>query len=198
MLTRSWFGRGAAEVARDLVGAIIAVDGENAEPVRARVVETEAYLGADDPASHAHRGRTARNQVMFGPPGHLYVYLSYGLHHCANVVCGQEGIAAAVLLRAAEVLEGEAAIRSRRGLPGQSGDAARLLRGPGNLCQGLGIGLGENGVDVCGGSRIQLWSAPAPAPILCGPRVGISRAAELPLRFWWAGHPAVSAARRIP
>ncbi len=197
-MARADLARGAAEVARDLVGALVVADPGTAAEVRARIVEVEAYLGQEDPASHAFRGPTPRASIMFGPPGRLYVYLSYGMHHCANVVCGPDGSAAAVLLRAAEVIAGAAVVRARRGpavLP------QRLLSGPGNLCRGLGIGTVDNGADLCLPGRLQLERRPQPPPVSSGPRVGISRATDLPLRFWWTGHPAVSrtpAQRRGP
>ncbi len=161
--------------------------------MRARLVEVEAYLGQDDPASHAFRGPTPRARIMFGEAGHLYVYLSYGVHHCANVVCGPAGTAAAVLLRAARVEHGEPVVRARR--PG-SVPAAPPLSGPGNLCRGLGIGFADNGSDICGSGRMHFEAAPAGIPISSGPRVGISRATDRPLRFWWTGEAAVSGARR--
>ncbi len=180
-------------MARSLLGALLVADSGTSEEVRARIVEVEAYLGEDDPASHAGRGPTPRSAIMFGPPGHLYVYFSYGMHHCANIVCGPDGTAAAVLLRAAAVEGGEEVVRARRGvIPA----AARLLSGPGNLCRGLGIGSGDNGADLCGGvGRFHVEAAEAPVPVSAGPRVGISRAVEWPLRFLWRGHPAVSAAQ---
>jgi DNA-3-methyladenine glycosylase len=180
------------EVARDLVGALLVADAGTPDEVRARIVEVEAYLGEDDPASHAFRGPTARASIMFGRPGRLYVYLSYGVHHCANVVCRPEGTAAAVLLRAAGAERGEAVVRARRG---RAAASARLLSGPGNLCRGLAIGAGDNGADLCAAGRFHLEAAAAAPPLSNGPRVGISRAADLPLRFWWSGHPAVSATR---
>jgi DNA-3-methyladenine glycosylase len=182
-------------VARDLVGAVLIADPGTPDEVRARLVEVEAYLGEDDPASHAHRGPTPRSSIMFGPPGHLYVYLSYGVHHCANVVCGAEGTAAAVLLRAAIVDSGAAVVRERRSTPA-GGD--RLLSGPGNLCRGLAITAADNGLDLCGGGRIRLEQSPDVPALSVGPRVGISRAADLPLRFWWTGHPAVSGRPATP
>jgi DNA-3-methyladenine glycosylase len=129
---------------------------------------------------------------MFGPPGHLYVYFSYGMHHCANVVCGPEGTAAAVLLRAATVERGEPVVRGRRG---ETVTGSRLLSGPGNLCRGLAIDAADNGVDLCQSGRFRLEAASMTPPLSAGPRVGISRAADVPLRFWWTGHPAVSAGR---
>ncbi len=176
-------------MARELVGASIVVDAGSPQEVRARLVEVEAYMGQDDPASHAFRGPTPRASIMFGPAGHLYVYLSYGMHHCANVVCGPDGTAAAVLLRAATVTAGEALVRSRRG---PAPRPVRLLSGPGNLCRGLAIGGADNGADLCGPGRVHLEKALEPVAVSTGPRVGISRAADLPLRFWWTGHPAVS------
>jgi DNA-3-methyladenine glycosylase len=176
-------------VAPDLLGAVIVADGGTDDEVRARIVEVEAYLGSDDPASHAFRGPTRRAAIMFGEPGHLYVYLSYGMHHCANVVCAPAGSASAVLLRAATVEHGEAAVRRRRG---DTIAAARLLSGPGNLCRGLAIALADNGVDLLGVGRVHVESGGGPVPVSAGPRVGISHAVQLPLRFWWTGHPAVS------
>jgi DNA-3-methyladenine glycosylase len=179
------------DVAHDLIGAMIVADAGGAEEVRACVVEVEAYLGRQDPASHAFRGPTARASIMFGEAGHLYVYLSYGMHHCANVVCESDGTAAAVLLRAATVTRGEAVVRTRRG-PAVSSE--RLLSGPGNLCRGLAIDVRDNGADVCGPGRIQLEARAGEPPVSSGPRVGISRATDLALRFWWTGHPSVSRA----
>jgi len=184
-------------VARDLVGCSLLVDAGTPAEVRARIVEVEAYLGTDDEASHAHRGPTPRAAIMFGEPGHLYVYLSYGVHHCANLVTEVEGTAGAVLLRAAAVESGEATVRDRRRRgAAREQPAAALLRGPGNLCSGLGVDLGDNGIDVCApGSRLAVLAAPAPAPLASGPRVGITRNADPLLRFAWRGDPAVSAPR---
>ena len=176
-------------VARDLLNASIVADPGTADEVRARIVEVEAYLGEDDPASHAYRGPTPRSSIMFGPPGHLYVYLSYGVHYCANLVCGEVGSAAAVLLRAAALESGEPVVRARRATtPARD----RLLSGPGNLCRGLAITAVDNDLDVCDGGRIRLELPGGAVPVSLGPRVGITRAADLPLRFWWTGHPAVS------
>jgi DNA-3-methyladenine glycosylase len=166
-------------------------------------VEVEAYLGLSDPASHAYRGPTPRAGIMFGPPGHLYVYLSYGVHHCANLVTEADGVAGAVLLRAAAVERGEETVRERRAA--YRSNLARiipvheLLRGPGNVCRGLGVALGDNGLDVCSAtSRVEVWEPPVPrsrVAVVRGPRVGISAATELPLRFAVRGHPAVSPPR---
>lgn len=181
------------DVAHDLVGAQIVADAGSADEVRACIVEVEAYLGQEDPASHAFRGPTPRASIMFGQAGHLYVYLSYGMHHCANVVCGPDGAAAAVLLRAATVTRGEAVVRARRG---PAATSERLLSGPGNLCRGLAIAGGDNGADLCRPGRLHLEARSGEAPVSSGPRVGITRAADLPLRFWWTGHPAASRAPR--
>ena len=191
-MSRAFLARDAADVAPDLVGAVIVTDAGTSSEVRARIVEVEAYRGVDDPASHAFRGPTPRAAIMFGEPGHLYVYFSYGMHYCANVVCAPLGTAAAVLLRSAVVERGEDTVRSRRG---HSPTTARLLSGPGNLCKGLGLGASDNGADLCGDGRVHLEATAAAVALLTGPRVGIRRAVELPLRFWWAGHPAVSTGR---
>ena len=178
-------------MAPELLGALIVTDAGTADEVRARIVEVEAYLGADDPASHAFRGPTPRASIMFGEPARLYVYLSYGMHHCANVVCAPPGHASAVLLRAAVVEHGEEVVQRRRG---QAVPAPRLLSGPGNLCRGLAIAISDNGADLLGAGRISLQGGGGAVPLSTGPRVGISRAVAVPLRFWWTGHPAVSRA----
>lgn len=187
---REWFERPTAEVARDLVGCVLLVDTGTAEAVAARIVETEAYLGISDPASHAFRGPTPRSRVMFGPAAHLYVYLSYGVHYCANVVTEIDGVAGAVLLRAAAVNSGLAAVNPRRGIG--VGEAA-LLRGPGNLCRGLGITRSDDGIDLLdAASRIHIVRATQSPPIAVGTRIGLRKAADRLLRFTWAGDPAVS------
>lgn len=147
-------------------------------PCVGRIVEVEAYR-EDDPASHTAAGRTARNEVMFGPAGHLYVYFVYGMHHCANVVTGAEGLGTAVLLRAVQPLEGLDVMRDRRG-----GNAA-LSDGPAKLCQAFGIGLEHNGVDVCRSDEIGLFDdgTPPPAEPIIGPRVGITKAVDTPWRW---------------
>lgn len=142
-----------------------------------RIVETEAYT-ADDPASHSFGGRTARNAVMFGPAGHLYVYLSYGIHRCANIVTGASGEGQAVLIRAVEPLDGiELMMLRRRREP--------LADGPGKLCQALGITLDDDGVDLTRSPRIRLLDdgTPPPAEPITGPRIGITRAVDAPWRF---------------
>ena len=192
-LEPAWFGRPTIEVARGLVGCTLVVDAGTDSEVRAVIVEVEAYLGTSDPASHAYRGPTPRAAIMFGPPGRLYVYLSYGVHCCANVVTEADGTAGAVLLRAASVTAGEQLVRHRRGTVGATGTAAALLRGPGNLCQGLGIALADNGTDVTAAdARVVVLPAAQRPPLSRGRRVGISVAAEERLRFAWRGNPAVS------
>jgi len=143
-----------------------------------RIVEVEAYR-QDDPASHTFRGMTPRNAVMFGPPGHLYVYFTYGMHYCANVVTSPEGIGAAVLLRALEPVDGIELMRARRG------DRVPLSDGPAKLCQALAIGPEHNGADVCLGRQVRLLDdgMPPPDEPLVGPRIGISRAVDVPWRF---------------
>jgi DNA-3-methyladenine glycosylase len=161
------------------------------------VTEVEAYEGEQDPASHAFRGATARNEVMFGGAGHLYTYLSYGMHWCCNVVTGPVGRASAVLLRAGRVVEGADLARSRRGA---TVPAARLARGPGCLGQALGLGSEQNGADLLEGGPVQLLP-PATServPVSSGHRVGVSVAHDVPWRFWITGDPTVSAYKRSP
>ena len=168
------------EVAPNLLNAVIRHDG-----VAIRLTEVEAYDGPNDPGSHAYRGRTRRNAVMFGPAGFLYVYFTYGMHHCANVVVGEEGNPSAVLLRAGEVLEGHALAEGRRGT------SKDLARGPARLCQALGLDLSHNGLDLQGVLEL---GEPA-ASISTGPRVGLRLAHDRPWRFWITGDPTVSVYR---
>jgi len=178
------------EVAPTLLGGLLR-HGE----VTVRLTEVEAYDGAHDPASHAYRGRTARTEVMFGPPGHLYVYFSYGMHWAANVVCGPDGTAAGTLLRAGEVVEGVEVARSRRG---RCSDRD-LARGPGRLTQALGLGADQKGTYLFGDGPLTLELDPQPASALSvGPRVGVSAAAERPWRFWLTGSRFVSDYKRSP
>jgi DNA-3-methyladenine glycosylase len=163
--------------------------------VAARLVEVEAYRGADDPASHSFRGRTARNAVMFGPPGHLYVYFVYGMHFCANVTCLADGEAGAVLLRAGEVTSDPAVAFARRPTARRAAD---LARGPARLAALLGLGRAHNGVDVTDpASPVRVLAQPPVDRRLVrtGPRVGVAAAHERPWRFWLAGSPAVSTYR---
>lgn len=186
----------AAEVAPRLLGCRL----RNNTPegtVVVELTEVEAYQGELDPASHAYRGRTPRNEIMFGPAGRLYTYLSYGVHVAANVVTGRDGEASAVLLRAGRVVEGEGLARTRRG---EGVVAARLARGPGCLCRALGITLADYGSDLLSGGSLSLEpGVPVPPTrVGSGPRVGVSQAHEVPWRFWTAGEPSVSAYRRSP
>ena len=174
------------EVAPRLLGAVLR-HGE----VAVRLTEVEAYDGPHDPASHAHRGETPRSSVMFGPSGHLYVYFTYGMHHCCNVVCGETGRASAVLFRAGEVVEGIAVARSRR--PGVRD--SELARGPALLCRALDIDLSHNRVELSGGEVTLTPATAPPGPIRTGPRVGVRHAAERPWRFWLDGEPSVSVYR---
>lgn len=179
------------EVARDLLGAVLAADSPDGT-VEVRLTEMEAYAGPADPASHAYRGRTTRNAVMFGPAGHLYVYFVYGMHWCCNLVCGPDGVPSAVLLRAGVVVSGVDLARSRR-------DSARsdvdLARGPARLAAALGLTAAANGADLCAaGSAVRL-RAGGPVPdelVRRGPRVGVAAAGEVPWRLWIDGEPTVS------
>lgn len=174
------------DVAPRLLGAHLVHGG-----VTVRLTEVEAYAGEADPGSHAFRGPTARNRVMFGPAGFLYTYLIYGMHVCANVVTGPDGTASAVLLRAGEVVEGLDVAKQRRpGVPDHD-----LARGPAKLCRVLGIGLEQGGADLVHGP-VRLVPAPSPAvPVSTGPRVGLRQAAEHPWRYWLTGDSTVSAYR---
>ncbi|HEX3824405.1 MAG TPA: DNA-3-methyladenine glycosylase [Mycobacteriales bacterium] len=189
-LPRSFYDRPALDVARDLLGTVI-VRGE----VQVRLSEVEAYDGANDPASHAYRGPTARNAVMFGPPGHAYVYFTYGMHFCVNVVCGPMGIASAVLLRAGEVIAGQEIAMSRR----PRSTVRDLARGPARLTQALAIDRGQDGADVTGAAS-GMWllgGAEVNAELVRrGPRVGVCQAADRDWRFWIDGDRTVSAYRR--
>ncbi|WP_221355108.1 DNA-3-methyladenine glycosylase [Streptomyces beigongshangae] len=188
--------RPAEEVAPELLGAVLTHKTPQGT-VSITITETEAYSGSADPASHAYRGRTPRNAVMFGPAGHLYVYRSHGLHWCANIVTGTEGTASAVLVRAGRVVEGEELARGRRG---EKVETARLARGPGNFCQALGITAEHNGVHLLTDPSLVLSEGePVPAALVrAGPRVGVSKAHDWEHRFYLAGDPTVSAYRLSP
>lgn len=188
--------RPAEEVAPKLLGSVLTCKTPEGT-VSIAITETEAYAGTADPASHAYRGRTPRNAVMFGPAGHLYVYRSHGLHWCANVVTGTDGIASAVLIRAGRVIEGEDLARKRRG---EKVESPRLARGPGNFCQALGITAEHNGTDLLTGASVVLSEGePVPAALIrVGPRVGVSKAHDWQHRFYLAGDPTVSAYRLSP
>jgi DNA-3-methyladenine glycosylase len=189
---------GRDELATDVLDAAIRLLGCTVEAdtpegtVAVRLVEVEAYRGTDDPASHSFRGRTARNAVMFGPPGHLYVYFVYGMHFCANVTCLTDGEAGAVLLRAGEVTSDTSVAFARRPTARR---AAELARGPARLAALLGLGRAHNGLDVTDpASPVRVLAGPAadPASVRSGPRVGVAAAHDTPWRFWLAGSAAVS------
>jgi DNA-3-methyladenine glycosylase len=187
----AWFDRPAADLALDLLGSRL-VHASPAGSVGGRIVEVEAYRGPEDLAAHSSRGRTARNSVMFGSPGHLYVYLIYGLHHCLNVVAGPDRKPEAVLIRALALDEGVEVARERRG---SSVADARLASGPGNVGRALGVDRSLNGADLLDGPvRVEPRSGPRPR-VSRGPRIGVAYAgswAERPLRFWIADDPHVS------
>ncbi|MFC8502215.1 DNA-3-methyladenine glycosylase [Pedococcus sp. NPDC057267] len=192
-LERSFFAEDVLDVAPALLGTFLTVG-----PVTVRLTEVEAYAGESDPGSHAFRGPTPRTQVMFGRAGHLYVYFTYGMHWCANVVTGTEGHASAVLLRAGEVVGGEEVAAGRR-----AGIARRdWTRGPARLATTLGLRGEDSGADACGGDRIAFHAPVDHVPasrIRTGPRVGVSGAggdaAAYPWRFWLADEPSVSVYR---
>jgi DNA-3-methyladenine glycosylase len=181
MIRKSFFARSVHDVAPDLIGVGLFVDG-----VGGTIVEVEAY-DHEDPASHGYRGRTTRNASMFGPPGHAYVYRSYGIHWCLNLVCGREGVPEAVLVRALEPTTGIDVQRERRGVT----DVRELCSGPGKLCQALGVTREHDGYAL-DEAPFRLEGRDAVPEILTGPRVGITRATELSWRYGLAGSPFVS------
>ena len=190
-LGAGWFDRPAADLAIELLGSRLAHDAPEGT-VAGRIVEVEAYRGPEDLAAHSSRGRTPRNSVMFGPPGHLYVYLIYGLHHCLNVVAGPGAKPEAVLIRALALEEGIDLARRRRG---PTVADLRLASGPGNVGRALGVDRSLNGVDLLDGPvRVEPRSG-QPPEISCGPRVGVDYAGEWaarPMRFWITDDPHVS------
>lgn len=189
-LDRAFFRRDVLAVAPGLLGCLLSHRTAEGE-VTLRLTEVEAYAGPRDAASHAYRGRTLRNEVMFGPPGHVYVYFTYGMHFCMNLVCDREGTAAAVLLRAGEVVGGLELARTRR--PRSS--ARDLARGPARLCQALGVDRAQNGADVCaadGPWRVLSGAAAEVSRLRTGPRTGVNGAREVPWRFWLDREPSVS------
>lgn len=192
-LPRSFYARSPAEVAPDLLGRVLVRVLPGGERLAARIVETEAYA-PDDPASHAFRGMTARNAVMFGPPGHLYVYFTYGMHFCMNAVTGERGVGAAVLLRAGAPIDGLARMVANRG----TGDPRRLCSGPARLAQAFGVTRGQDGVDLATADE-GIWIAtggPAGSrDIVTGPRVGIRTGLDLAWRFRIRDDPFVSPGR---
>ncbi len=190
-LTREELAVDPTDAAKRLLGCVL-----EAGEVRVRLTEVEAYRGGDDPASHCYRGRTARNEVMFGPAGHLYVYFVYGMHFCANVVALTDGVPGAVLLRAGEVTAGIEVARSRR--PTARSDA-ELAKGPARLTGVLGLERAHNGTDLTApDSPVRLLAADPvpPSRIRTGPRVGVAVAMDVPWRYWVDGSPGVSTSRR--
>jgi DNA-3-methyladenine glycosylase len=189
LLPREFYDRPVLEVARDLLGAVVAHGG-----VSVRLSEVEAYDGELDPASHAFRGRTPRNDVMFGEPGHVYVYFTYGMHFCMNLVCGPAGRPSAVLLRAGEVVDGLEVAQARR--PGAR--LRDLARGPARLTLSLAVDRTLGGSDVTSPTGVLRVQAGTPVPdtaLRRGPRVGVSTGARRPWRFWIDGDPTVSVYR---
>ena len=195
MPPRDFFARTALDVAPELLGCLLTSRSSQGS-VTVRITEVEAYAGSLDPASHAYRGRTARNAVMFGPPGHAYVYFIYGMHYAVNVVCMPEGISEAVLVRAGEVVDGLALARARRVATRVDAD---LARGPGRLASAIGLTRELDGADLCeplGPLTLERGKPVDPALIRSGPRVGVSQAADLPWRYSIEGDATVSPYRR--
>ena len=187
-LPRRFYRRDPRVVAPELLNKVVACGGR-----AGRIVEVEAYCGGEDPGSHAYRGRTARNATMFGPPGHLYVYFSYGVHWCANMVCGPDGVGVAVLLRALAPVRGIEEMRVARG------SAVRrdrdLCSGPGKLCQALGITRAHDGADLVSGDRavtIVDDGVPPPDAPAVALRVGLTAGADFPWRWYVPGDPNIS------
>ena len=195
LIPREFFARPSVTVAPELLGCVL----EHETPeglVAVKLTETEAYAGRSDPASHSYRGRTPRNAIMWGPPGFAYVYFTYGMHFCVNVVClGEQGSASAVLLRAGAIVAGEELARARRHRGAAPVAPRDLARGPARLCQALGIDRSLDGADMCATSsplRIRVGQPARSAKIATGPRVGVSSAAEVPWRYWLDGESTVS------
>ena len=193
MLPVSFYDRDTADVARDMLGAILECETEDGV-ASGRIVETEAYIGADDPACHAVAGRTRRTWHLFGPAGIAYVYFIYGVHWCFNAVTGAEGVGSAVLVRAVEPVDGVALMRARRPRAKRIAD---LTNGPGKLCSALGIDGAIDGASLQTSSlRIRAGSVVSDRDVLVSPRIGITRAAEWPLRWYVKGNPYVSSTPR--
>jgi DNA-3-methyladenine glycosylase len=196
-LSRAFFARPVLQVAPDLLGRVVVHDSPEGA-VAVRLTEVEAYAGPRDPGSHAFRGRTARNGVMFGPGGFVYVYFSYGMHWCMNLVCGPDGDASAVLLRAGEVVGGADLARARRTTSRLPRD---LARGPARLTTALGVDKAYDGTDATDPrSALRVLPGPGPRPgrraVQRGPRVGVAgEGAARPWRYWLAGDPSVSVYR---
>lgn len=181
-LSRSFFDRPVLEVAPDLLGRLVVHDTPEGS-VTARLTEVEAYDGPNDPGSHAFRGRSKRNGTMFGPPGHVYVYFTYGMHYCMNLVCGPPGMPTGILLRAAEIVDGIDVARKRR--PAAKNDRD-LARGPARLVEALAVTRADDGADICGTGPLLILHGEPPAKdrIRIGPRVGLRDAPDFPWRFW--------------
>jgi len=196
LLSRDFFERHPSIVARALMGKVLQRRMASGEILSGRIVEAEAYLGADDAAAHAAAGKTPRNAVLFGPAGHAYVYFTYGMHYCMNISCQPDGRAGCVLLRALEPLQGEEQMAQLRGMAALDHAKRKLLAsGPGRLCQALGISRErDNGKDLISGDcDLQvLDDGFRPGKVLRTTRVGITRSTELPLRFLLAGNRFVS------
>ncbi len=193
-LTRDFYNRPTIEVARDLLGRIL-VRKFGGSYLTGRIVETEAYLGADDKASHAARGRTPRADVMFGPPGHAYVYFIYGMYNCLNFVTEPEGIPAAVLIRAVEPLSGIEQMKKLRGAK----QLHQLTSGPGKLCQAFAIDRTLNRADLTGDALFVSVGEPVPRrDVVATPRIGVTAAKDLLRRFHLKGSPFVSGPSKLP
>ncbi len=206
--TRRFFSRDAVSLARALLGTTLIRTLDSGEVLRATIVETEAYLGIHDRASHAFGGRrTPRNETMYAQPGTLYVYFTYGMHHCANIVCGKPDEPVAVLLRALQPIDGIETMRANRASPGPALSRPirdqELCRGPGNLCKALALDRTHDGLDLIAGVAVSV-EIPSSKPIddrrvSRGPRIGIGNAGEwtaTPARFWVRESPSVSRSRR--
>ncbi|WP_069772965.1 DNA-3-methyladenine glycosylase [Streptomyces sp. LUP30] len=192
-LPRTFFDRPVLEVAPDLLGRLL-VRATPDGPITLRVTEVEAYDGGNDPGSHAYRGPTARNGVMFGPPGHVYVYFTYGMWHCMNLVCGPEGVASAVLLRAGEIVDGAEHARKRRL---SARHDRELAKGPARLATALDVDRALDGTDACAAGdtplRVLTGTAVPSDQVRNGPRTGVSGdGAVHPWRYWVADDPTVS------
>ncbi|WP_225848557.1 DNA-3-methyladenine glycosylase [Streptomyces sp. HPF1205] len=192
-LSRSFFDRPVLEIAPDLLGRTL-VRSTDKGPIELRLTEVEAYDGPNDPGSHAYRGRTDRNAVMFGPPGHTYVYFTYGMWHCLNLVCGPEGRASGVLLRAGEITRGADLARVHRPTSRKPSD---LAQGPARLAIALAVDRTLNGCDACsddgGPFRVLTGTPPSPDAVRTGPRTGVGgEGADHPWRYWIDGDPTVS------
>ncbi|MER6094020.1 DNA-3-methyladenine glycosylase [Streptomyces bluensis] len=192
-LTREFFDRPVLEVAPDLLGRVLVRTTPDG-PIELRLTEVEAYDGENDPGSHAYRGRTARNEVMYGPPGHVYVYFTYGMWHCMNLVCGPEGRASAVLLRAGEVIVGAELARKRRV---SARNDKELAKGPARLTMALGVDRALDGADACAAPDspfATLTGTPvAPDQVRSGPRTGVAGDGGIhPWRYWIGNDPTVS------